>query len=300
MNTEHYYHMFANGDDAKNFITSETEFKQAFNRFGVCQYVTGVTVLSCSVEESHPHSLLYGTYENCLCYSNLYADLSMRSIIRNRGSKDGVILHCELEEVTDEQYLMNVATYTIVQATKDGKAVMPYDYLYGTGSLYFRSSHAVLPWMVDNMGQYCEPKRYGDLMTIEQRKICATRIALPPDWLVCNGFVLPTNYVDVKRFESIYKTHNCFRAFLSSGKNKDLEIMTRMSNVRGLNIEDLQARELCRETCLELFKKTSTRHLDSRERLELALSLRKTYALSIRQISILVKVPESELRKYVK
>ena len=46
MEKEHYYHMFANGDDAKNFITDESEFKAAFNRFALCQYLTGAVALS--------------------------------------------------------------------------------------------------------------------------------------------------------------------------------------------------------------------------------------------------------------
>jgi len=297
---EHYYHMFANGDDAKNFITSEKEFKLAFNRFGVCQHLTGVIVLSASVEDSHPHALIKGSFEQCILFKNLYEELSIRSIVQSRGSKDGVILHCEIAEVSDEQYLMNVGTYTIVQATKDGKAVMPYDYLYGTGALYFRSPNTILPWMIDKDGKCVDPVRYGDLTIRKKHNLCATKTKLPDNWLICNGFVLPTNYIDVKLFENIYKTHNCFRAFMASGKTRDEQIITQMSRVRGVNIEDLQARELCRELCYELFRRVNTRMLNVNERLELARALRQRYFLSVRQLSFLVKIPETEIHKYIK
>lgn len=297
---EHYYHMFANGDDAKNFITSEQEFKAAFNRIAVCAFIVGVVVLSFSIEDSHPHVLLMGTYSKCMAFKELYESLSIRYIARNRGSSDGVILHCELEEVTDEAYLMNVGTYTIIQATKDGKSVMPYDYRYGTGSLYFRDRYSVLPWLVNDDGEVVKPVTLGSLTVKERQKLCGTKTPLPDEWLVCNGFILPTNYVDIKRFESIYRTHNCFRVFMSSSKKRDEEVLSRMSSVRGTLLEDLEARRICKETCQDLFSKSSTRHLTVQQRIILAQTLRNRYCIAYRQLAFLVHIPESELRKYVK
>lgn len=297
---EHYYHMFANGDDAKNFITEESEFRTAFNRFGVCQYRTGVKVLSFSVEDSHPHALLHGTYEDCLAFKDLYQDLSLRSIARRRGSQDGVNLNCEIYRVSSEQYLMNVAAYTIIQATKDGKSIMPYDYLYGTGPLYFRSRHTVLPWLINDAGEMCTPCRIADLTVRERLAVCATRAELPQEWLVCNGFILPTNYIDVKGFEKIFRTHNCFRVFLSSNKSKDEPILEHMAEARGILIEDLEARQLCRQACQSLFNKESTRPLSPEQRISLARHLRHDHHLSIRQLSFLTHISELELRKYIR
>lgn len=296
---KNFYHLFANGDDAKDFITSEQDFKTAFNRFGICQYLTGVTVLSFSVEDSHPHCLLYDTYEKCVLFKDKYTDLSKRSIVQQRGSLDDVNIHCELALIEDEQYLMNAAAYTITQATKDGKAVMPYDYRYGTGALYFRSRYSVLPWLVDDEGHVRQPERIGDLAVMERRRILASKVSLPDDWLVCNGFLLPTNYVDIQKFEQIYKTHNCFRVFMCGTKQKDDQIKMNMSKVRGIMIEDLEARALCRSLCMELFGRMTTRQLNTQQRIHLAQQLRRRYGLSSRQISMLVKIPEAEIRKYL-
>lgn len=295
-----YYHMFANGNDARNFITSEYEFKAAFNRFGLCSYLTGVKVLSCSVEDTHPHALLWGTLQECTEFIRTYESISTHSIARRRKSLDGVNLHCELYEVEDEQYLRNVAAYTIVQATKDGKPVMPYDYLYGTGALYFRSKKTVLPWLVDDSGQVRAPVEFRCLPDIEKRRICGSMSFIPDDWHVVNGFILPVDYIDTERFEAIFRTHNCFRAFLSSGKAKDEPVLAQMATARGVLIDDLEARRLCESACMELFGKHTTRHISPEERLILARQLRKTHKLSFRQLSFLTKVPEEELRKYVR
>lgn len=300
METKSFYHLFSNGEDARNFITNEKEMKLAFNRFAVCSFLTGAIVVSDSVEDTHPHALLWGTYSQCYEFKILYESLSIRSIAKRRGSAKDVSLECELYEITDEQYLMNVATYTIVQATKDGKPVMPYDYKYGTGALYFRSKNAVLPWLIDDDGNLLKPVPLGSMTEKARREICGTRFKLPDEWLVCDGFILPSNYVDIKRFERIYRTHNCFRAFMCSKKSQDEAILKKMSDIRGVVIEDIEARRLCAETCLELFSKKTTAHLTTQERILLAQTLRKRYRLSHRQLSGLIHIPEAELRKYVK
>lgn len=295
-----YYHLFANGADAKNFIISEEEKIAAFNRVGVCKSLTEADVVAFSIEESHPHILLWGTFEECRKFRDYYQDISCRSIVRRRGSLDGVVLHCELYEVNEISYLRNVATYTIVQATKDGKRVMPYDYLYGTGSLYFRSGRYVLPWMIDNNGNIVKPVYFRELSTRQKRMICGSKSLIPDDWLVCNGFVLPTNYIEIARFEEIYKTHNCFRVFLASGKNLLNDVLDKMASVRGVMIDDIEARKLCESICMELFCRKGTRHITPEQRVNLARELYKRYSLSTRQLSILTKLPEEEIYKYIR
>ncbi|MBP9987764.1 MAG: hypothetical protein KBT44_07585 [Bacteroidales bacterium] len=294
-----YYHMYANGSDARNFIIEEVEFVLAFNRVGLCCYLSGAVVVSFSIEDSHPHILLWGTYEQCLKFKRYYEEISRRCIARRRGSLDGVVLCCRLDEVQDTSYLMNVAVYTIVQPTKDGKAVMPYDYLYGSGALYFRSCNVLLPWMVNDRNEIERPVTFGSLTVNEKRRICGSKSLVPDDWLVCRGFILPTNYVDVKRFESIYKTHNCYRVFLSSGKDKLKVVQDRMAQSRGLMIEDIEARKYCESACMELFGRKGTRHITPEQRITLARELHRRHGLCCRQLSTLTKLPEEEIRNYV-
>ena len=295
-----YYHLFANGADARNFITSEEEMIAAFNRVGVCKSLTEADVIAFSIEDSHPHMLLWGSFEECRKFRDYYEDISSRCIARRRGSLDGVSLHCELYEVNETSYLRNVAAYTIIQATKDGKNVMPYDYLYGTGSLYFRSGRYTLPWMIDDNGNIVRPVCFRELSERQKRRLCGSTSRIPDDWLVCNGFILPTNYGDITRFEEIYRTHNCFRVYLSSGKNKYTDVLDKMASVRGIMIDDLQARKLCEATCMELFGRKGTRHITPEQRMNLARELYKKYTLSTRQLSILTKLPEEEICKYIR
>lgn len=297
---EKYYHLFANGADARNFITNKEEMKAAFNRVGLCSSLTGAVVVAFSIEESHPHILLWGEYQDCMRFESYYVDISVRCIARRRGSLDGVKFHCELYEVSDPSYLRTVAMYTIIQPTKDGKPVMPYDYLYGSGPLYFRSEKSVLPWLLDDEGKVCKPVRFGELNERQKQIVCGSTSRIPEVWLVCNGYILPSSYVDIERFEDIYRTHNCFRVFMSSGKDKYSVVQDKMASVRGVMIDDLEARQLSETITLELFGRKGTRHITPQQRIILARELRRRYSLSMRQISVLTKLPEAEIREYIK
>ena len=294
-----FFHMFANGDDAANFIQSEDDFQAAFNRVGVCAYKSNVTVLSFSIENSHSHKLLYGIEDFCYEFKDNYESSSKHYIARTRGSLDNVRLDYELQRIDSEEYLRNVGTYSIIQPTKDGKRVMPYDYKWGTGSMYFRPKNTIPIWNIDEYGHECTPVRLKDLTAREREKILHTRFPVPGEWLVCNGILLPSNYVDVQRFESIYRTPNCFRVFLSNSKDRDKIVLDSMSRARGITLEDLEARQICRETALRLLNFTDIRKATIEQRLALARVLRKENNISYRQLSFLCRIPENELRKYL-
>ncbi len=297
---ERYYHMFANGDDARNFVTEENDFKAALNRIAVCAHLSGVRVLAASIEDSHPHVLLRGTQDQADNFKQRYKDLSIRFITRHRGSSDGVALNPELCGIDDESYLMNAAIYVIIQATKDGKPVLPYDYLYGTGALYFRKPGSILPWDHDYHGALHRRRELGSFSLQDQWRICNTKVPMPSQWIVVNGIIHPESYIDISGYESIFRTHNCFRAFLASSKSRDEIVRRTMASVRGITMEDLEARRICQDRCMALFGKRTTMHLSTGQRLSIAQDLRSSYRLSFRQLAALTRIPESEIRKYIK
>ena len=128
MNKE-YFHVCANGADSRNFIVCEADYYAAFNLIGVCAANTQVVVVSFSIEDSHPHFLLWGTREECSRFKVRYETLYGHYAAATRKGGAELSLRCELYDIgDDDDYLLNVAVYTIIQATKDGKAVMPYEY----------------------------------------------------------------------------------------------------------------------------------------------------------------------------
>lgn len=302
MMRQEFFHICANGADARNFILTKKDYFAAFNLIGVCAANTGVIVVSFSIEDSHPHILLWGTKEACAKFMAMFETAYVHYVAASRKKGADMILHCELYPIGDDfDYLRNVAVYTIIQATKDGKAVMPYDYRWGTGCLYFRSGYYTAVWLFDEDGKICQPEPFACLCARQQRALLHTRQwRIPDDWLICNGLILPTNYIDVPKFEAIYGTHNRFRVFLSSPKKREEIMLAKMAEQRGVAMEDLEARKVCGDVCKQMYGTRDPRRLDTPRRIRLAQQLRQQFRLTFRQLATLVRLPETEVRTFVR
>ena len=303
MNQPAYFHITANGADVRHFITCEAEYYAAFNLIGVCAAnCPGVIVVSFSIEDSHPHILAWGTREHCAHFKDCFENLYRHHVAATRKGGADLVLHCELYPIgEDVNYLLNVAVYTIIQPTKDGKPVMYHDYRWGTGSMYFRNSFYTPVWYFDEKGIIQQPERFGDQDAVTKRLLLHSRsLTIPDDWLVCNGFILPSNYIDIHRFERIYGTHNRFRVFLSSPRKREEEMLCLMSEQRGVMLEDMEARKVCGDVCKKMFGTRDPRRLDAPQRISLAQELRRLYRMSFRQLATVVRLPETEIRTYVR
>ena len=302
MHKQDFFHITAKGADARHFITCPADYYAAFNLIGVCAANTRVVVVSFSIEDSHPHILLWGTYKDCMAFKLMFETLYKHYAAATRSGGSELVLNCELYPIEgDENYLLNVAIYTVIQPTKDGKPIMFYDYRWGTGSMYFRNGYYTPVWYFDDNGEIRKPERFGDQDSLAKRALLHSRhYTIPDDWLVCNGFILPDNYIDVARFEGIYQTYNRYRVFASSPKKREDEMTAKMAEFRGVTFEDLEARKLCGNLCKQLFGTRDPRRLDGRRRIELAQQLRRQYRLTFRQLATLVRLPETEIRAYVR
>lgn len=301
MDKPQYFHLCGDGPNSRNFITSLEDYKAAFNLIGVCAANTEVVVVSFSIEESHGHYLLWGTPAECAGFKVKYETQYGHYAAATRPKGSELILDCELYPVDDENYLKNVAAYTVIQSTKDGKPVMFYDYRWGTGSMYFRDKNLVPIWYYDENGIIRNPVPFGELNRLEKRAIVHSQsLSIPEEWLICNGLILPSNYIDVRNFENIYRTHNAFRVFSANSKSREEEMLRKMVDYRGVTIDDLQARQVCGDVCKSMFGTRDPRRLNAAQRVNLAQQLRRLYRMSFRQLAMLVRLAENELRVYVK
>ena len=256
--TPGFYHVYANGEDAREFVTCEEDYRFQFNLVGVCAYNSEVEVLAFSIEDSHPHFFLFSTWDKCMKFKSLYKNATMHHIADTRGGLDGVFFDCEIDRLEDIDHIMSVGTYVITQPTKDGKRVMPYDYRWGTGSMYFRPQNHVPIWL-ESGTEIKKAVPISSLSFSVRQKIRGSRMQIPDEWLVSDGIILPDNYVYVGMFESLYKTHNCFRTFLTRGKAKDTPILERMAASKGVRLDDFEARTLIGNKCMEMFDKKTAR-----------------------------------------
>lgn len=301
MDYKQYFHYCSDGSKSRDFILGRDDFVSAMNIVALCAANTDVVIVAFSLEDTHPHFLLYGTVEECSRFKVLFESTYMRYACRTREGPWDMVFDGVLYPVGDDiRYLRNVAAYVVFQPTKDGKRIMPQDYLWGSGSLYFRSGVNLPVWYFNEKGRVSSPISFGSLSNRERiRTIHSKSLTIPSDWTICNGIVLPSNYVDVARYEGIFESANCFRVFLSGNRQREEEIRGQLAHHYGITMEDSEARLICSNECENLFGFRDIRRLEPKRRIILAQLLRRQYRLSFRQISALVRLPEPEIRKFV-
>jgi hypothetical protein len=77
-------------------------------------------------------------------------------------------------------------------------------------------------------------------------------------------------------------------------------MLRRMSEQRGVNLEDMEARKLCGDLSKQLFGTRDPRRLDAPQRISLAQELRRQYRMTFRQLATVVRLPETEIQAYVR
>lgn len=295
---KNFYHVFSKGDNARNLVICRNDFSFIFNRIAVCSFLSDVDILAFSIEETHLHFLICCSADQCKMFCDRMESCIKLHICRNRKSLDGVKFKLKSEMIEDKNYLMSVAGYVTVQATKDGKGIMPYDYIWGTGSMYFRRQEHVPIWETANNGQRLPVKEFRSLTWREKHAICGSAKELPPWWRICNGLILPDNYVDVKAFENIFGSANSFRVCGAASRKALQEVDARIANIQGINIDDMEAREICRNICIKKFGTEDVRMLSPDQRMRLAMELRRNQGFSIRQIATLARISEDDVRDF--
>ena len=133
-----FFHLFADGALSAGFILSIKDYIAVMNIIAVCAANSGATVVAFSIEDTHPHFLLFATREECVRFLEMFESIYRHFATRSRPKGFCPSIKLEMYPVPDEQSLRNVGVYVINQPTKDGKRVMPYDYPWGSGPLYFR------------------------------------------------------------------------------------------------------------------------------------------------------------------
>ena len=294
-----FFHLTCDGARTPKFILLPSDYPAAFNLIAVCAAYCKVRVVAFSIEDTHLHLLLEGRYEDCEAFKIMFERSYLRHVSKTRGTIRDAKIDLDIFPIEDEDHILEVGTYVLAQPTKDGKPVLPQDYRWGTASMYFRSGPHISIWRYDDRGNLHDLVRADSLSYSVVRAFACSKRRIPGHWLICNGLILPDNYVDVALFERIYKTHNRYRVFMASSKQKDLEIKRREAAYLGVTMDDSEARKYCFEVCRELFNVEDVKKLDAEQRIHLAQTLRTRYKLSHRQLAKLAELPLPEIRTYV-
>ena len=96
------------------------------NIVALCAANTEAVVVAFTLEDTHLHLFLYGTRDECVNFKKMFEATYCRYAARSRSNNGPFRLTVELYSTgNDEDYIRNIAAYTVIQPTKDGKGRVP-------------------------------------------------------------------------------------------------------------------------------------------------------------------------------
>ena len=286
---EGYYHICSDGNYSAILFRNEPDFKAAMNRIAVCTLRFDIAILAFVLMDNHFHFVVHCTSDDtCRAYVNEFKRLTGKYNYDTYGESATLSrLPVKVIPVNDADYLRTLIGYVVKNPTK-ARIGMFYDYPWGTGGLYFRKTmvSSIYPSM-----------RLGSLHDCDVRRICKSRVKLPPGWIIADGIILPENYVDIDAVENLFKSTRSYMYFLSM--NKDTDIERDMGDWAEVCMNDSELRAERILLCRDLFGTTSLRKVPAPDRLKLARRLRRKFGCSKKQLARIVQLPLSTIERFL-
>ena len=288
------WHFSTDGTVQDVLFRDDVDFVQALNRIYLVVKKYHVIILAFCLMDNHVHFILYGDFDDCNRFMHEFIRQTAMAIARrhsiNNCLQDLPIHH---QCITDDAYLKTAICYVIKNPSAAGLPWQTQDYPWSSGPLYFRAFQS---WTAP--GWKDRARTLSGMSKQEKAKVFHTRESLPDLLAVIDNMILPSNYVPVELVEKIFRSHRSFHYFLSRTKEEDIE--SRGGAISRLSLPDVEMRQHKREIMMELFRKASSRDLDTTQRLRLAKELYRRYNCSIKQISRLVGLDQAGLENFLK
>jgi len=280
-----YYHICSDGNSASVLFENAADFKAAMNRVAICAAGLPIVILAFVLMGNHFHFVVRcNSVEVCKRFIREFKRLTGRYNNKMNGESPSLgSVEVKYIPVTDIDYLKTLICYVLKNPTK-ARLDMFYNYPWGSGDAYFKSKSEY------KLFAY---KRVSEFSKEDCRTMFITRQAIPEHWIVCNGVILPRNYVSVKEVEDLYKTPLSFMYFLS--QNNDTAIEQDMGEWSSLQMNDAELREARDELILKTFGKRHIRDLSAQERIRMAKMLKYQYRCSKKQLARIVLLPFSTI-----
>jgi hypothetical protein len=132
----------------------------------------------------------------------------------------------------------------------------------------------------------------------EQKALLHSHTVLPQDWNVdCNGMILPTSFMNIRRLESFFRSPAKYSYFLA----KKLEgiVEQNLEHSRKSFIPDKELRPVVRKLALEKYGSDDIKSLNVNARLSIARILRYSYGSTLKQISRMIYLDTDALEGFI-
>lgn len=282
-----YYHVCSEGLEKRMIFRNRREFIMGINYVALCHLKCNVRILCFCLMGNHFHFILSGSYQECWKFGNEYKRMCGMMMKRTQESDAGMKdVELQVKEITNMSYLEYTIAYVLRNPVVAGFRIMPHQYEWGSGDMYFRSS-------------YIASGRRADSFSIKElSRMLNSNIKIPGHYIIDeSGIISPLNYIDYKEVEDIFKHPSRLLGLLSAKKETEFEIFMGVADNYIPDIEELK--DSVRELIRVEFGVKAVSQLSMEQKVLLCGLMRRNFRASRKQIALITRLNMETINKVV-
>lgn len=279
--------MCSEGLEKRMIFRNRREFIMGINYVALCHLKCNVRILCFCLMGNHFHFILSGSYQECWKFGNEYKRMCGMMMKRTQESDAGMKdVELQVKEITNMSYLEYAIAYVLRNPVVAGFRIMPHQYEWGSGDMYFRSS-------------YIASGRRADSFSIKElSRLLNSNIKIPGHYIIDeSGIISPLNYIDYKAVEDIFKHPSRLLGLLSAKKETEFEIFMGVADNYTPDIEELK--DSVRELIRVEFGVKAVSQLSMEQKVLLCGLMRRNFRASRKQIALITRLNMETINKVV-
>lgn len=274
-----FYHACSEGLEKSLIFRNREEFIVGMNYVAICEHKFKVRILCFCLMGNHFHFILSGTYDECWRFMNEYKRMCAMMMKRLQGKGEALKnVEIQMKRISDRSYLEAAIAYVLRNPVAAGLRLMPDQYPWGSGSMYFRRD-------------YMPKGRRADEFPIRKlmHEILHSKTAIPGDYIIDeSGIVSPLCYIDYKTVEEVFGHPSRLMGLLSSKKEAEFELFLGIADKYNPDLEELK--DSVRELIDAEFGVRAISQLSMEQKIILCSLMRRNFHASRKQIALITRL----------
>lgn len=273
-----FYHVCSEGLDKEVIFSSQDDFVAGMNYVAVCSCRFEVRIMCFCLMANHFHFILTGSYEECWKFGCEFKRMCAMLMRRCQDIENGMKeVEVQVKQIGNKNYLENAVAYVLRNPLAAGFRLMPDQYPWGSGDMYFRGCH--IP----------EGKRADCFKVRELEKTLKSNYKVPGNFVIdSNGMISPLCYIDYKSVETLFGNPARLLGILSAKKEAEFEVFLGIADSYNPDIEELRfsVKELIREE----FGVKAVSQLSMEQKIRLCSLMHRNFRASRKQIALITRL----------
>ena len=287
MREREFYHVCSEGLEKGLIFRNMKEFINGMNLIAICCLKYQVSLLCFCLMGNHFHFILSGSYNECWKFGNEYKRLCALMMKRSQDCTSALRnVEIQIKAITDLRYLENAIAYVLRNPIVAGFRLMPHQYPWSSGDMYFR--HSYVP----------EGRRADSFTVRELSRLLNSKQPIPGHYVIDDfGIISPLNYIDYKTVEEIFKHPSRLMGLLSTKKEAEFEVFIGIGDKYNPDIQELK--ESVKELIGCQFGVKSVSQLSIEQKIILCGLMRRNFHASRKQIAFITRLNMETINKVI-